>query len=130
MKRLTLAVVLSLIAAVGIIPCCITQSSAAAATSPKTATTNLHIEGMTCGSCATAVKLVLQKTPGVTAQRVSYEEKKAVVTYDASKTTPAKIAAAAADALTYKVTVMVTVDDSTAPAPKPKMPGPSCAVPV
>lgn len=69
------------------------------------ATTTLHIEGMTCGSCATAVKLVLQKTPGVTASKVSYEEKQAVVTYDPAKTTPAKIAAAVAGALTYKVTV-------------------------
>lgn len=78
-----------------------------------TATTTLHVEGMTCGGCATAVKLVLQKTPGVISAKVSYEEKRAVVSYDASKTTPAKIAAAVADALSYKVTV---VDESAAPS--------------
>ncbi len=105
MKRLTLALVLSLIAAVGIVPCCITQPSAAAATAPKTATTNLHIEGMTCGSCATAVKLVLQKTAGVVSSTVSYEEKRATVTYDPAKTTPATVAEAIATALTYKVSV-------------------------
>jgi len=71
-----------------------------------TATTTLHIEGMTCAGCETAVKLVLKKTPGVVSAKVSYEEKRAVVTYDAAKTTPQKIAAAVADALSYKVTVV------------------------
>ncbi len=95
MKRLTLAVVLSFIAAAAV----------STATRPKTATTNLHIEGMTCGGCATAVKLVLQKTAGVVSSTVSYEEKRATVTYDPAKTTPAKIADAIATALTYKVSV-------------------------
>ncbi|GEM_PF-814380 len=126
MKRLMLAVVLSFIAAAGIVPCCMTQSSATPATPQNTATTNLHIEGMTCGSCATAVKLVLQKTPGVTGQQVSYDEKRAIVTYDASKTTPANIAAAVADALAYRV----TVDGSNVPAAKPKIAASSCDVPV
>ncbi|HEX9459046.1 MAG TPA: heavy metal-associated domain-containing protein [Thermoanaerobaculia bacterium] len=109
MKRRTLAVVLSFIVAAGIVPCCITQPSASAAalttTSPKTATTTLHIEGMTCGSCATAVKIVLQKTAGVVSSTVSYEEKRAIVTYDPAKTTPAKIAGAISTALRYKVSV-------------------------
>lgn len=91
-----------------------------------TATTTLHIEGMTCAGCETAVKMVLQKTPGVTAQQVSYEQKQAVVTYDPGKTTPAKIATAIADALTYKVTVA----GSTAVAAKPKAAASSCDVPV
>jgi copper chaperone CopZ len=68
------------------------------------ATTALHIEGMTCGSCATAVKIVLRKTPGVKDAKVSYEEKRADVTYDPSATSPQKIAAAIADALAYTVT--------------------------
>ncbi len=96
MKRLAVITGAAIIAAFGI---------AAAATPQKTATTNLHIEGMTCGSCATAVKLVLKKTPGVVGSTVSYEEKRAVVTYDSSKTTPAKIAEAVASALSYKVNV-------------------------
>ena len=29
------------------------------------ATTTLHIEGMTCAGCETAVRMVLKKTPGV-----------------------------------------------------------------
>ncbi len=68
-------------------------------------TANLHIEGMTCGGCATAVKLVLKKTAGVSGSTVSYEEKRAVVTYDPAKTTPAKIAKSIASALAYDVTV-------------------------
>src|SRR5437870_8389282 len=50
MKRLAVITGAAIIAAFGV---------AAAST------TNLHIEGMTCGSCATAVRLVLKKTPGV-----------------------------------------------------------------
>jgi copper chaperone CopZ len=71
----------------------------------QAATANLHIEGMTCGGCATAVKLVLQKTEGVNSSTVSYEEKRAVVTYDPAKTTPARIAKSIATALAYDVTV-------------------------
>lgn len=70
-----------------------------------TSTTVLHIEGMTCAGCETAVKLVLRKTPGVISAEVSYEEKRAVVTFDPAKTTPQKIATAVAEALSYKVTV-------------------------
>lgn len=68
-------------------------------------TTTLHIEGMTCAGCETAVKMVLKKTPGVIRSEVSYEEKRAIVTYDATKTSPEKIARAIADALHYEVTV-------------------------
>lgn len=91
-----------------------------------TSSTTLHIEGMTCAGCEIAVKLVLQKTAGVTGQQVSYEQKRAVVTYDASKTTPAKIAAAIAAALSYEVTVV----GSTAMPSKPKTAASSCDVPV
>ena len=98
---------------VGLIVGFVLLSGLVPAARAATATTTLHVEGMTCGGCATAVKLVLQKTPGVISAKVSYEEKRAVVSYDASKTTPAKIAAAVADALSYKVTV---VDESAAPS--------------
>jgi copper chaperone CopZ len=71
-----------------------------------TSTATLHIEGMTCDGCETAVKLVLKKTTGVINAEVSYEEKRAVITYDPAKTNPQKIANAIAVALSYKVTVM------------------------
>jgi periplasmic mercuric ion binding protein len=90
------------------------------------ATTNLHIEGMTCAGCETAVKMVLKKTPGVISSEVSYEEKRAVVSYDAAKTTPEKIAKAVADALSYKV----TVTGATAKPVKAAASATSCDVPV
>ena len=71
-----------------------------------TALAILHIDGMTCGACATAVKQVLKKVDGVTEARVSYQEKRAVVTYDAAKVTPEKIARTVSEKLpTYKATV-------------------------
>lgn len=96
------------------------------ASQAATSTTTLHIEGMTCSGCATAVKLVLQKTPGVISAEVSYEEKRAAVEYDASKTTPAKIALAVTKALSYKVTV---VDRSAAPSASSAAAA-SCAAPI
>ena len=69
--------------------------------------TTLRIEGMTCGSCATAVKHVLKNVDGVKKAHVSYAEKNAVVTYDAAKVTPEKIARAVTEKLpTYKATVI------------------------
>jgi copper chaperone CopZ len=76
------------------------------AAAESTAVTKLHIEGMTCGGCATAVKLVLKKTPGVVSSHVSYEEKRAEVTYEPSKTSPDAIAKEIATRLSYKVTVV------------------------
>ena len=90
------------------------------------ATTTLHIEGMTCAGCETAVKMVLKKSPGVISSEVSYEEKRAVVSYDAAKTTPEKIAKAVADALSYKV----TVTGATAKPVKSAASATSCDVPV
>jgi mercuric ion binding protein len=90
------------------------------------ATTTLHIEGMTCAGCETAVKMVLKKTPGVISSEVSYEEKRAVVSYDAAKTTPEKIAKAVEDALSYKV----TVKGASAKPVKSAASATSCDVPV
>ena len=67
----------------------------------------LHIDGMTCGSCATAVRQVLRKVDGVKDARVSYQQKQGVVTYDPTKVTPEKIAHAVREKLpTYKATVV------------------------
>jgi hypothetical protein len=48
----------------------LTAIAAAFAGAPATA--RLGIEGMTCGGCATAVTMVLKKTPGVITATVSY----------------------------------------------------------
>lgn len=45
----------------------------------------LHIEGMTCGGCAIAVRKVLARLDGVQKVDVTYETKRAVVQYDPAK---------------------------------------------
>jgi copper chaperone CopZ len=104
------------------------SSADAAQTAAAAATTTLHIEGMTCAGCATAVKLVLQKTPGVSAASVSYEQKRAVVTFDPRKTTPAKIATTLAGELSYKVSVDDRARSAIMPTEKPaETPHAACA---
>lgn len=87
--------------------CCpIAQHSSPVAASASEKVTTLHIEGMTCGACATAVKQVLKKVDGVTGARVSYEEKNALVTYEPAKVAPERIARTITEKLpTYKATV-------------------------
>ena len=63
-----------------------------AASAGEAAKTTLTIKGMTCGGCVAAVKVQLKKTEGVTAYGVSLERGDAAVSYDPTKTTPAKIA--------------------------------------
>jgi copper chaperone CopZ len=84
-------------------------ASAVSAADPQKAT--LTIEGMTCGGCAAAVKLQLKRTEGVTAYEVSYESKRADVTYDPGVTTPAKIAESVAAQTGYRVTVAAAAGD-------------------
>lgn len=91
-------------ALIAIVPCCLTHPAVAAENRAFSATALLHVEGMTCGSCATAVKLVLQKLPGVSAARVSYEQKQALVSYDPRKTNPSRIASGVRAQLPYAVT--------------------------
>jgi copper chaperone CopZ len=93
-------------------------SFAAAADPVKT---SLNIEGMTCGGCAAAVKLQLKRAEGVTAYEVSYESKRAEVTYDPARTSPQKIADAVAQT-GYQVTV-VGGPPPAAPSANTAMPG-------
>ena len=80
-------------------PCCGAEASAAR-------TTTLDIQGMTCGACATSVKVVLKQLDGVSDAKVSLEEKKAVVNYDPAKVTPEKMVEAIQTKLTYKAKVV------------------------
>lgn len=87
-------------------PGCCLIPRASAATAPALKVATLHIEGMTCGACATAVKQVLKKVDGVKQAQVSYNEKKGVVTYDPAKVSPERIAHAVREKLpAYKATV-------------------------
>ncbi|MCL4822317.1 MAG: heavy-metal-associated domain-containing protein [Vicinamibacteria bacterium] len=77
----------------------------------QAAKATLAIEGMTCGGCSLAVKLQLKRTAGVTAYEVSYETKRADVTYDPSLTNPAKIAESVAQT-GFQVSVVPTAGDA------------------
>ena len=88
------------------LPCWSITGRAYAEERPAAATARLRIEGMTCGACATSVKIVLGKIHGVSTARVSHEEKSAVVTYDPAKVTPQQLADTVNEKLPYKATVV------------------------
>ncbi len=49
------------------------------------------IEGMHCSGCASGIKAMLKRTPGVISAEVSYESKEAKVEYNAADTSREKI---------------------------------------
>ncbi|KAK2768547.1 hypothetical protein FQN54_000403 [Arachnomyces sp. PD_36] len=59
---------------------------------PTVSTTNLSIEGMTCGACTSAVEGGLQDADGVKSITVSLLSERAVVEHDASVISPEEIA--------------------------------------
>lgn len=72
-------------------PCCITNAGAQgspAQTAPAVSTVTLIVESTTCASCSVAVRTVLRRLEGVRDARVSVEEKRAVVDYEAARVTP------------------------------------------
>ncbi|MFA6954439.1 MAG: heavy-metal-associated domain-containing protein [Thermoanaerobaculia bacterium] len=93
------------------LPCCSIPGIAYAKENPPVATARLHIEGMTCGACAASVRIVLGKVEGVSAARVSHEEKIAVVAYDKAKITPQQLADTVNAHLPYKATVIPDVKE-------------------
>lgn len=117
--KLSLLALTTVVAGVGICDLCGTSGDSAsadaragtaptAAVAPRTAaavdTVVLHVEGMDCGGCTLAVRRVLERVEGVTKADVSYERKRAVVTYDPAKATVAQMIAAVAT-LKYTATV-------------------------
>ncbi len=62
---------------------------------------------MTCGGCAIGVRRVLTRLDGVREADVSYEQQRAVVTYDTTKVTVEQMIAAI-KTLGYKATVVTT----------------------
>ena len=49
------------------------------------------VEGMTCVTCEPAIRIALEKTPGVKRADVSYKRGNAIVDYDPLETTPEKL---------------------------------------
>lgn len=76
------------------------------------AKTTLKITGMTCEQCAAGVKRSLMKLDGVKTADVSFENSRAVVTYDAAKVTTAKLVATVGEAGAFKA------EPATGPAKK------------
>ena len=84
---------------------CAAVSSALAAT--KTVT--LDVKGWTCGSCATATRIVLKKLGGVESVKTDHEKMEATVTYDDSKVTTEKLVRAVEN-VGYSATVRSVTD--------------------
>lgn len=59
--------------------------------SGKEITAEIKIKGLTCGSCAVAVKKALTDTKGVKRADVSLEQKQATVVYEDSQVTEKQI---------------------------------------
>jgi copper chaperone len=68
--------------------------SAATIATPVPAEVTLRITGMTCGGCVLGVRKVLTRLDGVTSADVSYEKGSAIVRFDPSRVTTAKMIAA------------------------------------
>jgi copper chaperone CopZ len=66
----------------------------------------LHVEGMTCGGCAISTRVVLKRLDGVRTAEVSYEDRRALVTYDRSRVTPQQMIAALKEKLGYTARVV------------------------
>lgn len=66
------------------------------AATPKTVT--LVVQNMTCELCPITVKKSLEKVPGVSAVKVDFDRKTAIVTYDADKAQPEALTKATTNA--------------------------------
>jgi periplasmic mercuric ion binding protein len=58
----------------------------------------LEVGNMTCATCPIAVRMSLEKVPGVEAAKVDYKSKLAVVKFDSAKTKPEVLMKATAHA--------------------------------
>lgn len=76
-----------------------------------TATTTFAIEGMTCGSCTSAVEAGFNGVPGVLKFNISLLAERAVITYDETKVSPEKIAEIIEDR-GFDATILSTQHDS------------------
>jgi mercuric transport protein len=61
------------------------------AVSAATRTVTIRVKGMSCGGCAISLEQTLKSTEGVEDAKVSYERGEALIKYDDSKVTVAKL---------------------------------------
>jgi mercuric ion binding protein len=70
--------------------------SSSVESAPRTVT--LSVPGMSCAACPITVRMALAKIPGVEKIAVSFEERKAVVTFDDARTDTEALMKATAEA--------------------------------
>lgn len=58
----------------------------------------LQVSNMTCATCPIAVRVALEKAPGVATVKVDFKSRLAVVSFDPAKTTPDALMKATEDA--------------------------------
>ena len=80
-----------------------------------TKTVTLGVKGWTCGSCAASTRIALKKLEGVEDVRTDNQKKEAVVRYDDTKVTPAKLIEAI-ERIGYSATIQAAAAASTGPA--------------
>ena len=81
-----------------------TTNASTATAAVKTERVVVAIEGMHCGGCASGIKAMLKRTPGVVSAEVSYEAGEANVEYDSANTSREKIVEAITN-MGYKASV-------------------------
>ncbi len=89
-----------------IVPTAQAQAAARVGVASDTATVQLHISGMTCGSCPATARLALKKLPGVYSATVTLGDSLGVVRYDPARVTPDQIAAHLAKLTSFRATVL------------------------
>lgn len=97
MKRHLAIAVLGFASAAGIAAIAVAPTDAAIAAPPSEQTKTFAIKNMTCPTCPITVKTAMGRVAGVKLVKIDFNAKTATVSYDASQTTPAKIAAASTD---------------------------------
>lgn len=107
--KLALVGLLTLAGAGSLCPLCGSADArplARQAQATDTAVVRYHIDGMTCGSCATTARIAFEKLAGVFHAEVSYGDALGTVRYDPRKVTPADIAAHLNRLTGYRATVI------------------------
>lgn len=83
-----------LLATAGLAGCSSTEAHQPIEKDVQMKSVKIPVEGMSCGSCAALIKKNLVRIDGVLAASVSFDEKSAIIQYDARKLDPNRLASA------------------------------------
>jgi Cu+-exporting ATPase len=83
-----------LLATAGLAGCSSTEAHRTIEKDVQMKSVKIPVEGMSCGSCAARIKKNLVGIDGVLAASVSFDEKSAIIQYDARKLEPNRLASA------------------------------------